>query len=193
MSEKPKAELPTLSFVDQAAWREWLDAEHATSKGIWLKMAKKATGIASINYAEALDVALRYGWIDGQKKSFDEQAWLQKFTPRGKKSIWSNVNRGHIERLTATGLMHPAGEAEVERAKADGRWDSAYDSQKNATIPEDFQAALDASPTAASFFATLKQAQRYSFLFRIQTAKKPETRTKRIQEFVALLERGETL
>ncbi len=193
MSEQPKAELPTISFADQAAWREWLAAEYATSKGLWLKMAKKATGLASINYAEALDVALCYGWIDGQKKSFDQQHWLQKFTPRGKKSIWSKVNRDHIERLTAAGLMQPAGEAEVERAKADGRWDAAYDSPKNATIPDDFQVALDASPTAASFFATLKQVNRYSFLFRIQTAKKPETRAKRIQEFVAMLERGETI
>ncbi|WP_110515669.1 YdeI/OmpD-associated family protein [Herpetosiphon llansteffanensis] len=192
MSAKPKAELPTLSFVDQAAWRAWLEAEHATSDGIWLKMAKKTTGIASINYAQALDEALCYGWIDGQKKSFDEQFWLQKFTPRGKKSIWSKVNRDHIERLTAAGLMHAAGEAEVERAKADGRWDAAYDSPKNATVPEDFQAALDASPTAASYFATLKQTYRYSFLFRIQTAKKPETRAKRIGEFIAMLERGET-
>lgn len=193
MSAKPKAELPTLSFADQAEWRAWLETEHATSNGVWLKMAKKATGIASINYAQALDEALCYGWIDGQKKSFDEQHWLQKFTPRGKKSIWSKVNRDHIERLTAAGQMHVAGEAEVERAKADGRWDAAYDSPKNATVPEDFQAALDASPTAASFFATLKQANRYSFLFRIQTAKKPETRTKRIRDFIAMLERGETL
>ncbi|MBM7846327.1 YdeI/OmpD-associated family protein [Herpetosiphon giganteus] len=192
MSAKPKAELPTLSFADQAEWRAWLAVEHATSAGIWLKLAKKATGIASINYAQALDEALCYGWIDGQKKSFDEQYWLQKFTPRGKKSIWSKVNRDHIERLSAAGLMHAAGEAEVERAKADGRWDAAYDSPKNATIPEDFQAALDASPTAASFFATLKQANRYSFLFRIQTAKKPETRAKRIGDFIAMLERGET-
>ncbi|MFD3165160.1 YdeI family protein [Herpetosiphon sp. NSE202] len=192
MSAKPKAELPTLSFADQAEWRAWLATEHATSAGIWLKMAKKATGIASINYAQALDEALCYGWIDGQKKSFDEQYWLQKFTPRGKKSIWSKVNRDHIERLTAAGLMHAAGDAEVERAKADGRWDAAYDSPKNATVPDDFQAALDASPTAANFFATLKQANRYSFLFRIQTAKKPETRAKRIHDFVAMLERGET-
>ncbi|KPL91034.1 YdeI/OmpD-associated family protein [Herpetosiphon geysericola] len=193
MSAKPKAELPTLSFANQAEWRAWLESEHATSNGVWLKMAKKATGIASINYAQALDEALCYGWIDGQKKSFDEQHWLQKFTPRGKKSIWSKVNRDHIERLTDAGQMHAAGEAEVERAKADGRWEAAYDSPKNATIPEDFQAALDASPTAASFFATLKQANRYSFLFRIQTAKKPETRTKRIRDFIAMLERGETL
>lgn len=192
MSAKPKAELPTLSFADQAEWRAWLAVEHATSAGIWLKLAKKATGIASINYAQALDEALCYGWIDGQKKSFDEQYWLQKFTPRGKKSIWSKVNRDHIERLSAAGLMHAAGEAEVERAKADGRWDAAYDSPKNSTVPEDFQAALDASPTAASFFATLKQANRYSFLFRIQTAKKPETRAKRIGDFIAMLERGET-
>ncbi len=193
MSNNGKAELPTVSFADQASWREWLEAEHATSNGVWIKMAKKVTGIASINRAQALDEALCYGWIDGQAKPIDEQYWLQKFTPRGKKSIWSKVNRDHIERLSAAGLMQPAGEAEVERAKADGRWDAAYDSPKNATIPDDFQVALDASPTAASFFATLKQSQRYSFLFRIQSAKKPETRSKRIQEFVAMLERGEHL
>ncbi|XSG77064.1 YdeI/OmpD-associated family protein [Herpetosiphon llansteffanensis] len=193
MSDQTKAELPTLSFANQAEWRAWLEAEHATSNGVWLKLAKKATGIASVNRAEALDEALCFGWIDGQAKPIDEQFWLQKFSPRTKKSTWSKVNRDHIERLTAAGLMHAAGEAEVERAKADGRWDAAYDSPKNAAIPEDFQAALDASPTAANFFATLKQTQRYPFLFRIQTAKKPETRAKRIRDFVATLERGETL
>ncbi len=193
MSDKTKAELPTLSFANQAEWRAWLEAEHATSTGVWLKLAKKATGIASVNRAEALDEALCFGWIDGQAKPIDEQFWLQKFSPRTKKSTWSKVNRDHIERLSAAGQMHAAGEAEVERAKADGRWDAAYDSPKNSTVPEDFQAALDASPSAANFFATLKQTQRYSFLFRIQTAKKPETRAKRIRDFVATLERGETL
>ncbi|MBM7846326.1 YdeI/OmpD-associated family protein [Herpetosiphon giganteus] len=193
MSDKTKAELPTLSFANQAEWRAWLEAEHAASTGVWLKLAKKATGIASVNRAEALDEALCFGWIDGQAKPIDEQFWLQKFSPRTKKSTWSKVNRDHIERLSAAGLMHAAGEAEVERAKADGRWDAAYDSPKNSTVPEDFQAALDASPSAANFFATLKQTQRYSFLFRIQTAKKPETRAKRIRDFVATLERGETL
>jgi uncharacterized protein YdeI (YjbR/CyaY-like superfamily) len=138
-------------------------------------------------------VALCYGWIDGQKNSYDEDSWLQKFTPRGAKSVWSKINREKVAALTASGQMQPSGLRAVELAKQDGRWDAAYDSQSNATVPEDFQAALDASPQAKSFFATLNSVNRYAILFRIQTAKKAETRLKRIEQFIGMLERNEKL
>jgi uncharacterized protein YdeI (YjbR/CyaY-like superfamily) len=192
-SRGPAAELPILPFATQDEWAAWLDEQHATAPGIWLKLAKKATGTASVTYDEALLVALCYGWIDGQKKGYDETAWLQKFTPRGPRSIWSKINREKAERLVAEGHMRPAGLREVERARQDGRWDAAYDSQRTAEMPEDFQTALEASPEAKDFFATLNSANRYAMLFRIQTAKKPETRAKRIREFVAMLERREKL
>jgi uncharacterized protein YdeI (YjbR/CyaY-like superfamily) len=146
-----------------------------------------------VSYAEALDIALCYGWIDGQKKSYDESSWLQKWTPRGLKSIWSKVNREKIQQLTERGRMQPAGIAAVEAAKQDGRWDAAYDSPSQATVPDDFQAALDRHPQASAFFATLNSQNRYGILWRIQTAKKRETRAKRIQQFIELLERHETL
>ncbi len=187
------AELPTILFADQQAWAEWLDANHTSSPGLWLRLAKKGSGLASVSYAEALDVALCYGWIDGQKRPADAQTWLQKFTPRGKKSIWSKINRDKVEALIANGQMRPAGQAAIDLARADGRWEAAYDSQKNATIPDDLQAALDASPAAAAFFATLNSTNRYAILFRVQTAKKPETRAKRIRDLVAMLERNEKI
>ena len=186
-------ELPTVPFEKKKKWATWLAKEHEKSKGLWLKLAKKNTGIPSVTYEEALDVALCYGWIDGQKRSFDEQYWLQKFTPRGLKSIWSKINTEKAERLIASGDMKPAGLKAIEAAKQDGRWAAAYSSQKNMTIPEDFQTALDKNQKAKAFFATLKSAERYSFLFRIQTAKKVETRAKRIQQFVEMLERNEKL
>jgi uncharacterized protein YdeI (YjbR/CyaY-like superfamily) len=188
-----RAELPIKLFENQAAWAAWLEHNHADSRGLWLRHAKKASGLASVSYAEALDVALCYGWIDGQKKSYDDASWIQKWTPRGKKSIWSKINCGHVERLIASGRLQPAGLAEVERAKQDGRWDAAYDSHSTATVPEDFQAALDSSAEASAFYATLNSTNRYAILFRIQTAKKPETRAKRIQEFIGMLERHEKL
>ena len=187
------AELPILSFPTKLKWTDWLARQHETSPGIWLKLGKKDSGIQSVNYDEALDVALCYGWIDGQKKGFDDQFWLQKFTPRGRKSIWSKVNTEKAERLIASGEMKPAGLKAIEEAKKDGRWEAAYASQKNISIPDDFQAALDENKKAKTFFAGLKSAERYSFLFRIHNAKKPETRAKRIQQFVAMLERGEKL
>lgn len=187
------AELPTILFADQQAWTEWLDANHPNSPGLWLRLAKKDSGLSSVSYAEALDVALCYGWIDGQKRSGDEQTWLQKFTPRGKKSVWSKINVDKVAALIEQGRMRPAGQAAIDLARADGRWEAAYDSQKNASVPEDLQAALDASPAAAAFYATLNGTNRYAILFRVQTAKKPETRAKRIRDFIAMLERNEKL
>jgi uncharacterized protein YdeI (YjbR/CyaY-like superfamily) len=194
---KPKtvapAGSPVLSFKRQHDWAAWLDKNHAKSRGVWLQLARKASGIASVTYAEALDSALCYGWIDGQKKSYDEASWLQKFTPRGPKSIWSKINREHVARLIESGQMKPAGLRAVEAAKKDGRWDAAYDAQSKAAVPEDLQAALDAHPKAGVFFATLNSRNRYAILFRVHTARKPETRARRIAQFVEMLEKGETL
>ena len=184
-------ELPILPFANKKKWTNWLAKQHDRSAGVWLKIAKKDSGIATVTYDEALESALCYGWIDGQKKGFDDQYWLQKFTPRGPKSIWSKINTEKVERLIKSGEMQPAGLKAIEAAKKDGRWDAAYASQKNISIPEDFQAALDRNKKAKAFFDTLKSAERYSFLFRIQTAKKAETRAKRIQQFVEMLERNE--
>jgi uncharacterized protein YdeI (YjbR/CyaY-like superfamily) len=186
-------DLPVVQFEDPQAWATWLDANHATSSGVWLRLAKKASGIASVTYDEALEVALCYGWIDGQKKSYDEASWLQKFTPRGAKSIWSKVNREKAEQLITRGAMKAAGLVAVERAKQDGRWDAAYDSQSGASVPSDFQAALDQNEEAKAFFATLNSRNRYAILFRIQTAKKAETRTKRIAQFIRMLANHEML
>lgn len=186
-------ELPILPFENKEKWADWLTQQHGKSTGVWLKLAKKNSGVASITYEEALDVALCYGWIDGQKGSFDEKYWLQKFTPRGPKSIWSKINTEKADRLIASGEMKSAGLKAIELARQDGRWDAAYASQKNISIPEDFQAALDKNQKARTFFATLKSAERYSFLFRIQTAKKAETRAKRIQQFINMLERNEKI
>jgi len=184
-------DFPIILFENPQAWADWLEAQHATVGGVWLKLAKKDTGIPSITYAEALEMALCYGWIDGQKKGLDERFWLQKFTPRRAKSIWSKINREKAEALIANGAMKPSGLREVEGAKLDGRWESAYDSQSNAVLPADFQAALDQSPSAQAFFTTLNSANRYAFLFRIQTAKKAETRERNIRKFIGMLERGE--
>ncbi len=179
--------LPIIAFETQQDWEAWLEEHHANTKGIWLKLAKKDTGIASVSYAEALEGALCYGWIDGQKASFDEQYWLQKFTPRSPKSIWSKVNCGKATVLMAEGRMQPAGMQQVELAKADGRWEAAYESQSKITVPADFQSALDKNQQARDFFNTLHSVNRYAILFRIQTAKKPETRSARIQKFIEML------
>ena len=184
-------ELAILPFASKKKWADWLARQHDKSAGVWLKLAKKDSSIRSVTYEEALDVALCYGWIDGQKKGFDEEYWLQKFTPRGRKSIWSKINTEKAERLIASGQMKPAGLKAIEAAKADGRWAQAYASQKNISVPEDFQAALDRNRKAKACFATLKSAERYSFLFRIHHAKKPETRAKKIQQFVEMLEKNE--
>lgn len=186
-------ELLILPFETKKKFAEWLAKNHDESVGLWLKIAKKATGISTVTYAEALDVALCYGWIDGQKGSFDEQYFLQKFTPRRSKSIWSKINVENVAGLIASGEMKPAGLKAVEAAKQDGRWAAAYSSQKNMEVPADFQSALNKNKKAKAFFETLTGSIRYSFLFRIETAKKAETREKRIRQFVEMLEKGETL
>jgi uncharacterized protein YdeI (YjbR/CyaY-like superfamily) len=193
-STKSKSEeLPVILFETPDDWARWLEENHASARGLWLRLGKKGSGIRSTNYAEALEVALCYGWIDGQKKSDDEASWLQKFTPRGPKSIWSKINREKAQALIDRGQMKPAGLAAIESAQKDGRWEAAYDSQRNATVPDDFQAALDRSPEAQRFFATLNSANRYAILFRIHQAKKPETRAKRIQAFIGMLEQHEKI
>ena len=186
-------DLPTLPFASKKKWTTWLAKQHGTSAGVWLKLAKKDSGISSVTYDEALEVALCYGWIDGQKKGFDEKYWLQKFTPRGPKSIWSKINTVKAEKLIASGEMKPAGLKAIDAAKQDGRWDAAYESQKNISIPDDFQVALDKNKKAKAFFATLNSVNRYAILFRIHNVKKAETRTKRIQQFVEMMERNEKL
>jgi uncharacterized protein YdeI (YjbR/CyaY-like superfamily) len=178
---------------DRAEWESWLAAHHDRSSGVWLGLAKKGSGISTPTYQEALEAALCFGWIDGKKAARDAKTWAQRFTPRGRRSIWSKLNVEKASALIAQGKMKPAGLAAIEAAKKDGRWDAAYASQRVAGVPDDLQAALDASPKANAFFATLSSANRYSILFRIQTAKKVEKRRERIARFVAMLERHETL
>lgn len=188
-----KSELEILLFEDAGKWLAWLEANHATSRGVWLRLAKKASTLESVSYAEALEVALCFGWIDGQKKTYDADSWLQKFTPRASKSLWSQVNREKALQLIESGRMRPAGLHEVERARQDGRWEAAYQPASVAEVPDDFAAQLDSHPAAKEFFATLNKANRYAILFRIQTAKKAETRAKRIEQFIAMLEKGEKI
>jgi uncharacterized protein YdeI (YjbR/CyaY-like superfamily) len=187
MTYETKGGLPIIPFATPQAWQAWLAEHHATSPGLWLKLAKKATGIPSITYDEALDSALCYGWIDGQKGSYDEQFWLQRFTPRRAKSKWSKRNREIVARLFEEGKMRPAGLHEVELAQQDGRWQAAYDSQANAAVPDDLQAMLDKNPKAQAFFNQLNSANRYAILYRIHDAKRPETRARHIEKFVAML------
>jgi uncharacterized protein YdeI (YjbR/CyaY-like superfamily) len=188
-----RAGLPILAFADAAAFEDWLRQSPADSPGLWLKLAKEGSGRASLSKAEAIDAALCHGWIDGQLDRYDDRSWLVRFTPRKKRSKWSEVNARRAEELAAAGRMRPAGLAEMEAAKADGRWAAAYAPQSRAEVPEDLRAALDSSPKAAAFFATLKGANRYAVLYRIGTLKKAETRARKIAEFVAMLERGETV
>jgi uncharacterized protein YdeI (YjbR/CyaY-like superfamily) len=178
---------PPLLLEDQETWFSWLRQNHTTSSGVWLRIAKKSASVRSVSYLQAVDAALCFGWIDGQKKSDDESCWLQRFTPRSEKSIWSKINREKAIRLIELGRMNAAGLREVERAKRDGRWDGAYDSPSGATIPADFHSVLKKSPRAKAFFATLDSRNRYAVLFRIQTAKKAETRAKRIKQFTEML------
>lgn len=192
-ARQPSPELSTLAPVNAQAWWDWLAAQHATSAGVWLKLGKKAAGAVNLSYAEALDAALAWGWIDGQKRGLDDSAWLQRFTPRRPRSIWSKINREKIAALTAAGKMQPPGLAAVAAAKHDGRWDAAYDPPSRVTVPDDFKAAIAADPAAAAFFATLNAANRFALLHRVHTAKRPETRARRIGEFVAMLARGDKL
>jgi uncharacterized protein YdeI (YjbR/CyaY-like superfamily) len=188
-----KVEQPVLFFSSPADLEAWLEENGEASDGIWVKFAKKASGIRSVGYAEAVELALCHGWIDGQVKRLDDDHYLQKFTPRRPRSNWSKINREKAARLIAEGRMSPAGLREVERAKEDGRWDDAFDPPTTATVPDDFQSALDAEPAALEFFESLAATKRYSFLYRIREAKRPETRAKRIAEYVELLREGRTL
>jgi len=182
-----------LAFQSDAAWEAWLEEHHATSDGLWVKIAKKGSGIPTVAYPEVLETALCFGWIDGQRKALDDRYFLQRFTPRRARSKWSQINREKVEALTKAGRMRPSGVAEVERAKADGRWDAAYGGQATMTVPDDLQAELDARPQAAAFFASLSSQNRYAILFRLHDAKRPETRARRLAKFVAMLEAGETI
>jgi uncharacterized protein YdeI (YjbR/CyaY-like superfamily) len=187
------ASLPTIAFRSRKEWSAWLAKHHDSSAGLWMRIAKAGTKAVSITYGEALEEALRYGWIDGQKKSADGETWLQRFTPRGPRSIWSTTNRAKAERLVASGLMTPAGLRAVEAARASGRWATAYDSPASAGVPPDLRAAIDRSPGASKFFATLDSHNRYALIHRTQTARKAETRARRIAGFVEMLERGEKI
>jgi len=180
-------------FKSQKDWSLWLEKNHEKSPGIWLRLAKKNSGIQSVSYKEAIEIALCYGWIDGQKKPESHETWLQKFVPRSAKSIWSKINREKALALIASGDMKPAGLEAIENAKKNGRWESAYDSPSGATIPADLQAALDKNPEAAEFFKTLNGANRYAILWRIQTVKKAETRARKIEQYIGMLERKEKL
>jgi uncharacterized protein YdeI (YjbR/CyaY-like superfamily) len=184
-------ELPIHLFADPDALEAWLTENHDSSAGLWLKIAKKGTGKRSVTYAEALELALCFGWIDSQKRGFDEEYFLQRFTPRRPRGRWSQINREKAEALIAAKRMRPAGLAEVEAAKADGRWEAAYAGQRTAEVPEDLQRELDANPAAAGFFAGLDSANRYAVIYRLNDAKKPETRERRLRKFVGMLERGE--
>jgi uncharacterized protein YdeI (YjbR/CyaY-like superfamily) len=186
-------DFPTLFFSSSAECEAWLAGNHAESDGIWVKIAKKGSGIASVRYPEVLEIALCFGWIDGQRRALDEDHFLQRLTPRRGRSRWSKINRGKAEALIAAGSMRPAGLAQVEAAKSDGRWDAAYEGQAGATVPDDLQAALDASPAAAEFFAGLDSQNRYAILYRLQDAKRAETRERRLRKFVGMLERGEKI
>jgi uncharacterized protein YdeI (YjbR/CyaY-like superfamily) len=180
-------------FAKPSDWEAWLAEKHGSSQGVWLRLGKKGSRTRSVTYAEALEVALCYGWIDGQKFAESEQAWLQRFLPRSARSIWSRINREKAQALIARGRMQPAGHAAIDVAKKNGNWDAAYESPKAAAVPPDFQAALDANPQAREFFDALDRANRYAVLFRIQTAKKPETRARKIQEFIQMLKRRERI
>ncbi len=183
----------TVQFDRSEEWEAWLAEHHATSDGVWLRLAKKKPGVKSLTYEEAIVGALCYGWIDSQSKGLDEQSWLQRFTPRRAKSKWSKVNRERVARLIAAGRMQPAGLAAIAAAQADGRWDAAFDSPKNATVPPDLQAALDANAAASAFFATLDGRNRYAILHRIETVKQATTRAKRIHQYVEMLARQEKI
>ena len=186
------ADLPSLHFEDAAAWERWLE-DNGDAAGLWLLIAKKDSGIASVTYAEALDVALCHGWIDGQKKGVDARFFAQRFTPRRPRSLWSKINIGHAERLRAAGRMRPAGLRELEAAKADGRWDSAYAGGASMEVPEELARALAKDRKASAFFEALDKTNRYAFCWRVQTAKKPETRQARAEKFAAMLAKGEKL
>jgi uncharacterized protein YdeI (YjbR/CyaY-like superfamily) len=189
----PRDNRPILPFKTKASFCAWLEKHHANSPGIWIKFAKKNSGVASIVYPEALDVSLCFGWIDSQVASLDETFYLQRFTPRGPKSKWSKINCGKVESLIATGEMRPAGLRQIEAAKKDGRWEQAYQGQRDMKPPADFLSDLAKEPKAKKFFETLSGANRFAILYQIHDAKKPETRRRRIQKFIAMLIAGKTV
>jgi uncharacterized protein YdeI (YjbR/CyaY-like superfamily) len=188
-----KADLPILDLRDRAAWSAWLDAHHDTPAGVWLKIAKKGSTAATPTYQDALEEAIAYGWIDGQRRSHDDRHYLQRFTPRRPTSKWSQINRQTAERLIAENRMHPAGLEQVRAAQNDGRWESAYEPQSRATVPPDLQHALDQNPEANEFFQTLTGARRYAFLFRLHHVKRPQARAARIARYIDLLTQRKTL
>lgn len=192
MTAELPTDLPIKHFRNAAAWEKWL-AVHPAEKGLWLKIAKKDTGVASVTNAEAIEVALCHGWIDGLRRACDERFFLQRFTPRRPKSLWSKINIGHVERLAAAGRMQPAGWREVEAAKADGRWQAAYDGAAAMQVPDELAAALANNRKASAFFDKLDRTNRYAYCWRVHTAKKPETRAARVEKFVAMLARGEKI
>jgi uncharacterized protein YdeI (YjbR/CyaY-like superfamily) len=185
--------VPIRAFKNAKAWETWLAKNHTAADGIWMRLAKKNSGAKSITYPEALEIALCYGWIDAQKRGESETAWLQRFMPRAKKSIWSKINTEKALALIASGRMTPAGLDEVVRAKQDGRWEAAYEPASTAQVPADFEALLNKSPRAQKFFRTISATNRYAILWRLQTAKKAETRVKRMRTFIEMLEKGETI
>ncbi len=192
MTDKPDAASIRL-FKSRKDWAAWLDKNHRTSIGLWLRLAKKSSGLRSVSYQEALEVALCYGWIDGQKKPESDEAWLQRFLPRTNKSLWSKINREKALALIASGEMKPPGLDAIENAKKNGQWEAAYDSPSRSTVQPDLQAALDDNPRAKAFFETIDRTNRYAVLWRIQTVKKAETRARKIEQFIAMLERGEKI
>jgi uncharacterized protein YdeI (YjbR/CyaY-like superfamily) len=192
MKQKAAQDLPIMGFESQKSWEAWLARNQGKSSGIWLRFFKKDSGVSTVSYPEALDIALCYGWIDGQLAKHDEKSWLRKFTPRRPRSIWSKRNIQHVERLRGERRMQPAGLEEVERAKADGRWGKAYDSSSEMMMPEDFLALLSKNRKASAFFEMLNKTNRYSIVWRLQTAKRPDTRKRRMQAIIQMLARGET-
>lgn len=187
------AELPIQLFTEQAKMAEWLEEHHASSEGIWVQIAKKGSSSPTVTYGEAVELGLCFGWIDSQMRRLDEEYYIQRFTPRRPRSRWSKINREKAEALIRVGNMRPSGLAEVEAAKADGRWERAYEGQASAEVPPDLQRALDTSKAAAEFFAALDSANRYAIVYRLEDAKKPETRERRLRKFIAMLERGEKI
>jgi len=190
----PAAEdLPRIAFVSALAWESWLEVNHLDSPGVRIEIAKQATGVESVRYPEVLEVALCFGWIDGRREGLDESRFLQRFTRRRPRSRWSRINREKAEGLIAAGRMREAGLAEVERARADGRWEAAYEGQRSMAVPEDLELELARRPRAAAFFETLSSQNRYSILYRLQDARRPETRARRLVRFLEMLEAGETV
>ena len=193
MGTRPPSDLSVVAFSSQAEWAAWLDEHHAAAPGVWLRIAKKGAAAPTVSYQDAVEAALCYGWIDGQKRPFDDAHWLQRFTPRSPRSRWSKRNTDLAERLIAQGRMRPAGRREVELARSDGRWEAAYAGQRTASVPPDLERELARRPRARAFFESLDSANRYAMLYRLAEAKRPETRSRRLDTFLAMLEAGQKL